>query len=387
MMLQDCNRCPNHSNSMLTSTGTNTDPLVNRVKGFLRSENVHKDIGYSSDAELSDAVDVRKNPAETTGDASAPVSLTSSSAVIVSNLSPSNSCRSSSQGRKRVIKRRQRSRDVKLSPSSSTGCLSMTSKRRPWSFHAASEWTDWDYYQPPSFAITAADHHPSDDLYINDENAIRSLIEFGENYEHWFRTDDGCVGLRASTPIQDSQDLLTGNNGRLRPPHHKCDCGRNATATPGAAGSETDTGKSSGCCLSDGEESNYSGEELEHDREASLAYSPLVANNRISFMTSEAGTECPSQVTNDAGTITTSISMCDSSTCTDLLVVPEEEEEIQSKPIISSPAAPVPRSRRPSSSFAYMIFFAFSIVSLFVSIFFADRPPHVQLSFTTPPPV
>ena len=365
-MLQDCHRCPNHSNAMFSKTGsagnrsTEQESLIqDKIKQF-RTENVHKDIGYSSDAELSE-----------------PASGVPASAAVPSSavtLSPSSSCRSSSQGRKKVIKRRQRSKDVKLSPSSSTGCLTMQSKRRPWSFHAATEWTDWDYYQPPSFSIPAADQ---DDFYCNDENAVRSLIEFGENYEHWFRTDDGCVGLRASTPIQDSNDLMMQQ--RLRPPHHKCDC---AARNAAAAGSETDTGKSSGCCLSDGEESNYSGEELEHDRDASsLIYiqSPV---NRISFA-NDVSTECLTRhvavSAADACTITTSVSTCNTGTCTDPLVVQRQEGE-KIKPSAR-------RRSRSSSSITYMIFFTFSLVSLFVSIFFADRPPHVQLSFATSPPV
>ena len=28
------------------------------------------------------------------------------------------------------------------------------------------------------------------------DDTIRSLTEFGENYEYWFKTDDGCGALR-----------------------------------------------------------------------------------------------------------------------------------------------------------------------------------------------
>ena len=336
--------------------------------------------------------------------------------------------RSSPQARKKVVRRRQRSKDVRLSPSSSTGCLtSSASKPRPWSFHAASEWTDWDYYQPPSFSFTPQEYKSSEDLH--DENMVRSLIEFGENYEHWFRTDDGCVALRASTPVQDSQDMFAH---RLCPPacRHvmQTSCQTSPPTSPPTrrdcktigigtsnigmtAGSDTDTGKSSGCCLSDGEESNYSAEELEHDREASSittaastqhhhrSLSPIpsvvhVIHSNPTIMTADASTECALLVETSsvADAATATVNTSGTMTTTDVGVQDDRDHHevaLVAKEVDVSPscdALEVRRRRRPKSSVPYLICFAFSLVTLFVSIFFGDRPPHVQLSFMSPPP-
>lgn len=112
-------------------------------------EIIQKDIGYSSDDDTSDEnCDAINNGF---------VGSTASSASSISELSSGGGfnfktgiCQSpDTQYKKRQVKRRFRS---KLTTSTSCGALtSCTSKQRPWSFHAASEWTDWDYYQPPSF--------------------------------------------------------------------------------------------------------------------------------------------------------------------------------------------------------------------------------------------
>lgn len=110
-------------------------------------EIIQKDIGYSSDADTSDAnCDAISNGF---------VGSTASSASSISEVSSggfnskTGTCQSpDTQYKKRQVKRRFRS---KLTTSTSCGALTSCTKQRPWSFHAASEWTDWDYYQPPSF--------------------------------------------------------------------------------------------------------------------------------------------------------------------------------------------------------------------------------------------
>ena len=124
-----------------------TGEETGNLKGS-KFEIIQKDIGYSSDADTSDAnCDAISNGF---------VGSTASSASSISEVSSggfnskTGTCQSpDTQYKKRQVKRRFRS---KLTTSTSCGALtSCTSKQRPWSFHAASEWTDWDYYQPPSF--------------------------------------------------------------------------------------------------------------------------------------------------------------------------------------------------------------------------------------------
>ncbi|XP_015789097.1 uncharacterized protein LOC107366033 isoform X1 [Tetranychus urticae] len=110
-------------------------------------EIIHKDIGYSSDADMSDACEPSSCPNYISSTAKSP--------------------------RKRHRRRRPRIGE------------------RPWSFH--SEWTQWDYYQPP-FSGLSGEFRSSEDLNsFEDENLVRSLTEFGENYEKWFKTDDGLL--------------------------------------------------------------------------------------------------------------------------------------------------------------------------------------------------
>ncbi|OTF75200.1 hypothetical protein BLA29_000239 [Euroglyphus maynei] len=56
-------------------------------------------------------------------------------------------------------------------------------RNRPWSYHA--DWTAWDYYQTPFFC----DHFSNEDLNYDNENIIKKLTEFGENYESWINNE------------------------------------------------------------------------------------------------------------------------------------------------------------------------------------------------------
>lgn len=84
---------------------------------------------------------------------------------------PNSSDQSSSQrsAKKRQVRRRR----------------TRTSRNRPWSFHA--DWTAWDYYQTPF--ICNDEHFSNEDLNYTNENIIRKLTEFGENYESWFANE------------------------------------------------------------------------------------------------------------------------------------------------------------------------------------------------------
>lgn len=139
---------------------TCTDSICTPTHGggkFLNNENIHKDIGYSSDADTSDANCDAINTTisgctNVTASSSLSINLESSNNLTnntTSLMSKSFNCQSSDQShssnKKRQVKRRFRS---KLTASTSCGALSSCTKPRPWSFHAG-EWTDWDYYEPP----------------------------------------------------------------------------------------------------------------------------------------------------------------------------------------------------------------------------------------------
>ena len=144
----------------MNASSSVTTQGMSDLKGS-KFEIIHKDIGYSSDADTSDAT------ADATSSGFIGSSASSSASSILSDLnncakgnnvnattsdtqqngSPSSS--SSHGPKRRLVKRRSRI-SPKLIGSTSCGTL-YTCKQRPWSFHAASEWTDWDYYQPPSF--------------------------------------------------------------------------------------------------------------------------------------------------------------------------------------------------------------------------------------------
>lgn len=104
-------------------------------------EVIQKDIGYSSDADMSDAIEAH----------------------------PHSSDQNSSQrlARKRQVRRRR----------------TRTARPRPWSYHA--DWTDWDYYQTP---FVYNEQGSNEDNFDN-ENAVRKLTEFGENYESWINNE------------------------------------------------------------------------------------------------------------------------------------------------------------------------------------------------------
>jgi hypothetical protein len=114
-------------------------------------EIIQKDIGYSSDADMSDAVEAHPHSDQ-------------------ANLSTRST---------RKLRRRRKTR---------------LPRTRPWSFH--SDWTDWDYYQTPLHG----DYVSSEDLYYEDDKTIRQLIEFGENYETWINNEDIDDLIRVSTP-------------------------------------------------------------------------------------------------------------------------------------------------------------------------------------------
>lgn len=158
-------------------------------------EVIQKDIGYSSDADMSDAYDARPQ-------------------TDYINLSTS---RNSSQ-RKRQFRRRQRNFQ-RLSPSCSTGNLDLSlicqGRNRPWSFHASSEWTDsWDYYIPPSSIHPQSSEDLSSSSPYDDDDTVRRITEFGENYEYWLKPDDVIIGLRDAIhrPPPPPLSILTGTD-------------------------------------------------------------------------------------------------------------------------------------------------------------------------------
>nr|XP_027196214.1 uncharacterized protein DDB_G0286591-like [Dermatophagoides pteronyssinus] len=109
----------------------------------IKYEIIQKDIGYSSDADMSDAIEAQPHSSD----------------------QPQSSQQKSS--RKKYVRRRR----------------TRTSRNRPWSYHA--DWTAWDYYQTPFFC----DHFSNEDLNDDNENIIRKLTEFGENYESWINNE------------------------------------------------------------------------------------------------------------------------------------------------------------------------------------------------------
>ena len=180
-------------------------PLAGLTRQHLHSkvpfEIVHKDIGYSSDADMSD---VGPDNGATTNKCSNGNVKANSNRLVQSNSSDhvntvgaasSGACSRSS--RKRSVRRRR------------TNQHQRTSVRRPWSFHDG--WTDWDYYQPPSYSTVCAQFKSSESLTTSamsspldgppDEFTLRSLTEFGENYEFWFKNEDDAI-IRASTPVR-----------------------------------------------------------------------------------------------------------------------------------------------------------------------------------------
>ncbi|XP_054168016.1 uncharacterized protein LOC128965365 [Oppia nitens] len=138
-----------------------TVAMVGQTKDELLGRNcnekveiIQKDIGYSSDADMSDAVEAHPH-SDATNSASRPT---------------------------RKLRRRRNRR---------------LPRTRPWSFH--SDWTDWDYYQTPLHG----DYVSSEDIYYEDDKTIKQLIEFGENYETWITNDDFDESdlIRVSTPV------------------------------------------------------------------------------------------------------------------------------------------------------------------------------------------
>lgn len=145
-----------NATSTTTTTTTTTGAAAATAHAIVNTkganfEIIHKDIGYSSDADTSDAT------ADATSSGFVGSSSVSSSASSLAsdcnscnkNIgSPDTSVNSTNTQKRKVVKKRK----VSSKLIGSTSCSTLyTSKQRPWSFHAASEWTDWDYYQPPSF--------------------------------------------------------------------------------------------------------------------------------------------------------------------------------------------------------------------------------------------
>jgi len=156
-------------------------------------EVIQKDIGYSSDADMSDAYDRPQTD--------------------YINLSTSRNSQ-----RKRQFRRRQRNFQ-RLSPSCSTGNLDLSficqGRNRPWSFHASSEWTDsWDYYIPPSSIHPQSSEDLSSSSPYDDDDTVRRITEFGENYEYWLKPDDVIIGLREGIhrPPPPQLSILTGTD-------------------------------------------------------------------------------------------------------------------------------------------------------------------------------
>ncbi|KAI2804252.1 hypothetical protein BLOT_003231 [Blomia tropicalis] len=118
-------------------------------------EIIQKDIGYSSDADMSDAIEAHPHSADQNS--------------------------SQRSARKRQIRRRR----------------TRTARPRPWSYHA--DWTDWDYYQTP-FACNGEHVSNEDMLNYDNENAIRKLTEFGENYETWINAEHDSDELKLLKP-------------------------------------------------------------------------------------------------------------------------------------------------------------------------------------------
>ncbi|CAG2114528.1 unnamed protein product, partial [Medioppia subpectinata] len=133
--------------------------MVGETKNELLGDNlnakveiIQKDIGYSSDADMSDVVEAHPH---------------------------SDAAALSSRSVRKLRRRRNKTRQTRT---------------RPWSFH--SDWTDWDYYQTPLHG----DYVSSEDINYEDDKIIRNLIEFGENYETWITNEDIDDLIRVSTP-------------------------------------------------------------------------------------------------------------------------------------------------------------------------------------------
>ncbi|KAF7488675.1 hypothetical protein SSS_05432, partial [Sarcoptes scabiei] len=139
--------CDTHSLDGSGSPGADSGVFSSFIDSN-KYEIIQKDIGYSSDADLSDAIEAQPKSQR--------------------NTSSSNFKQNSSQRKRQVRRRRTR-----------------TSRNRPWSFHA--NWTDWDYYQTP---LGSGENFHNIDLDDDDnENKVRELTEFGENYESWIKTE------------------------------------------------------------------------------------------------------------------------------------------------------------------------------------------------------
>lgn len=98
--------------------------------------------------------------------------------------------------RKRAVRRRR----AQLGPKSTLMPRVRELRTRPWSFHQG-DWTDWDYYTPPILGLAPPLNSPEDpppegfayekpSLFDREDPALRKLIEFGENYENWFRVSE-----------------------------------------------------------------------------------------------------------------------------------------------------------------------------------------------------
>jgi hypothetical protein len=250
--------------------------------------------------------------------------------------------------------------------------LSSSGKLRPWSFHAATEWNDWDYYQPPSF-IHPSPYKSTEELSTGPcDDTVRSLTEFGENYEIWFKTDDGCGALRSSTPVKHS------NEGVNSIPSIRF---RDASATTEETGSqhvstksmsskphvrrsllynnpgeETDeSGKrssSSGCFLSDEDEDDY-----EDDF--------LIRKHQTSSTSNENAIKSPKEDTlmEKSSTMTS---------CAEVQTNPTEDK----------------KTKKSKKSRYFILCVSFTLVSLFLSLLMSTRLPlHLELEYKRPPPV
>jgi len=198
-------------NRRIQTMGCGPDAYYTPLAGLTRLnskgpfEIVHKDIGYSSDADMSDVgpengASTAKNNNNENSNAPGNRLTQSNSSDHVNTVGAASSGACSRSSRKRSVRRRRATQQHQRS-----------SVRRPWSFHDG--WTDWDYYQPPSYStIYAHEYKSSENLMTTstmsspldgppDEHTLRSLTEFGENYEFWFKNEDDAI-IRASTPVR-----------------------------------------------------------------------------------------------------------------------------------------------------------------------------------------
>jgi len=216
------------------------------------------------------------------------------------------------------------------------------------------------------------------------DDTVRSLTEFGENYEFWFKTDDGCGALRASTPVRSTETGLDNEH-----PHVKAKPNpvlKDASACtvdqallepktkksirrslyPFTAEDTDESGKrssSSGCFFSD-EDDEFDDHILSQEKWRSRLEATITSTSSSSCMQ-----ERQVQTESDGN---------------------KEVMKKSSKSLTSaSTMTSLPSDKNTSNrNKYYMLFVTFTLVSLFLSLVLTSkRPFHLELEYKRPPPV